>query len=196
MAIEGRAWRMLTLVCASAFSVSAAHAATYAVVRLEPDVVTLMDPAAIEAVAGSDALRRAWSVSVQKNLVSDGPQQPGYVRTLNEYDCAARQLRWKSFFVYSRFGVAVMHKDNDDPAWNPATPKSEAEAAMRLVCDHSNRSAAMSAQSLSQIVIAQMRAWDEGAPLPPLQPVTRRTPPKPATRKPSHAHGDKPAAQR
>jgi hypothetical protein len=196
MALEARAWPMLTLACAGLLAASAARAAVYAVVRWEPDVVTVIDPAAIEPVTGSDNLRRAWSVSVQKTLVSDGPQQPGYVRTLNEYDCAARKIRWASFFVHSRFGALVMHKDNDAPAWNPAAPKSEAEVAMRLVCDRSNRGSAMAAQSLSQLVIAQMRAWDEAAPLPPLQPVAERPPRKAPVRKKPVAPRDNPASQR
>ena len=60
-------------------SAPAAEAAVYAVARYEMDVVTVMDPAAIEPVVGSANLRRAWSVSIQRNLVSGGPQQPGYV---------------------------------------------------------------------------------------------------------------------
>lgn len=191
MALQARTRRMLTLICAGCLGAPAAQAAVYAVVRSEPDVVTVMDPAAVEPVGGSDTQRRAWSVSVQKTLVSGGPQQPGYVRTLNEYDCAARTLRWKSFFVYSRFGAPVMHKDNDDAAWNPAPPRSEAEVAMRLVCDRNNRGSAMAATSLSQAVIALMQAWDQAAPLPPLQPVTRLPARKIASRK-----KDKPDAGR
>jgi hypothetical protein len=183
MAQTARLRLMLPLICAGLFCATAAPAAVYAIVRSEPEVVTVMDPAAIEAVDGSDTLRRAWSVSVKKNLVSGGPQEPGYVRTLNEYDCAAHALRWKTFFVYSRFGVSVMHKDNDDPAWIPAAPKSEEEAAMRLVCDHNNRWSAVAAASLSQVVIGLMQGWDEAAPLPPLQPVTKLAVSKPSGKK-------------
>ncbi len=186
----------LALAAASLSYASGAEAAVYAVVRSEMDVVTVMDPGAIEVVPGSDNLRDAWSVSVQRNLVSGGPQQPGYVRTLNEYDCVARKIRWKSFFVYSRFGASLMHKDNDDPAWNDIAPNSEAEVSARIVCEHNNRWSAIAAQSLSQLVITLMQAWDEAAPLPPLQPVTMKAPEKtPAKRKPAAAK-DKSSAQR
>lgn len=154
-----------------------ARAAVYAVVRSEPGVVTVMDPAAVEPVEGRPALRRAWSVSVQKTLISGGPQQPGYIRTLNEYDCAARKIRWKSFFVYSRFGASVMQKDNDDEAWNTGAPGSEAEAALRLVCDRSNRWSAIASQSIGQVVITLMQAWDAEASLPARR--IAQAPPKP-----------------
>jgi hypothetical protein len=65
----------------------------------------------------------------------------------------------------------VIHKDNADETWEPAPPGSEAEASTRLVCDHANKWAGMAATSLSQLVITLMQAWDDAAPLPPLQPV-------------------------
>ena len=134
-----RAWLFLTLAGAGLATAPASQAAVFAMVRAEPDTITVMDPAAVEAVPGAGNLRRAYSVTVQKTLVSDGPQQPGYVRTLNEYDCAARMIRWKSFSVYSRFGDLVIHKDNADQTWSPTPPGSEAEASTRLVCDHANK---------------------------------------------------------
>lgn len=166
-----RAWLILALAGAVAGAAAPVEAAVYAMVRAEPDAITVMDPAGVETVSGSDSLRRAYSVTVQKSLVSGAPQQPGYVRTLNEYDCAARQVRWKSFSVYSRFGDLVIHKDNASDAWQSIAPGSEAEASTRLVCDHANRWAAVAAASVSQLVIRLMQAWDEAAPLPPLQPV-------------------------
>jgi hypothetical protein len=163
-----RAWLILALVAACASG--PAGAAVYAMVRADPDAITLMDPSAVEAVPGAAELRRAYSVTVQKNLVSGGPQHPGYVRTLNEYDCAGRRVRWKTFSVYSRFGDLVIHKDNADETWQPAPPGSEAEASTRLVCDHANKWAGMAATSLSQLVITLMQAWDDAAPRPTLQP--------------------------
>lgn len=157
-----------------------ASAAVFAVVRSEPDVVTVIDPRAVEAI-GATAVRRAWNVSVQRNLVSGGPQQPGYVRTLNEYDCLEHRVRWKSFFVYSRFGALVMHKDNDDDAWNPAPDAGEAGMALRVVCEGGDGAAAIAAQSVSQLVISLMQAWDEATPLPPLQKVD--PPPRKPTKK-------------
>jgi hypothetical protein len=177
-----RAWLILALVAACASG--PAGAAVYAMVRADPDAITLMDPSAVEAVPGAAELRRAYSVTVQKNLVSGGPQHPGYVRTLNEYDCAGRRVRWKTFSVYSRFGDLVIHKDNADETWQPAPPGSEAEASTRLVCDHANKWAGMAATSLSQLVITLMQAWDDAAPLPTLRPARPTAPPKtPAARK-------------
>lgn len=166
MAFRTRANLAVLGVCAG-LAASPGTAAVYAVVRSQPDVITVMDPAAVEPVSGGEGLRRAWSVSVQRNLISGGPQQPGYVRTLNEYDCADRKVRWKSFFVYSRFGASVMSKENDQPDWRAAAPGSEDEAGLRLVCDHANRWSAVAATSLSQLVISLMQAWDAEAPSPP-----------------------------
>jgi len=108
-------------------------------------------------------------------LVSGGPQQPGYVRTLSDYDCAGRKVRWKSFYVYSRFGDLVMRQDNPAPAWQG----SDADPGLRTVCGDIRGGSAVSASSIGQLVLSLMQAWDEAAPLPPLQPVT---PPAPARR--------------
>lgn len=185
----------LSAACAL-LSAGVAHSAIYAVVRLETDVVTVMDPKAVETVAGADNLKHAWSVSIQRTLSSDGPQQPGYVRTLNEYDCAARKMRWKSLSAYSRFGDLVMTRDNTDEAWTAsAAPSSEADAALRVVCDSSNRWSAIAASSIGQLVLSQMKVWDEAAPLPPLQDVKPLTPVKASVKK-KPAAKDKVQSQR
>lgn len=144
----------------------AANASTYAVISSTPDVVTVIDPKASEAVEG--AVRRTWAVSVKRTLVSGGPQQPGYVRMLNDYDCARRKVRWRSFDVYSRFGAPVMHKDNDDVAWSPAE-EGDAGVGLRVVCDADAGRSAIAAASVSQVVLGLMQAWDAAAPMPPLQ---------------------------
>jgi hypothetical protein len=197
MALRAHARPTLALAAAAGvLTASTAQAAVYAVVRYDMDVVTVMDPASVETVPGSDNLRRAWSVSVQRNLVSGGPQQPGYVRTLNEYDCATHKIRWTSFDVYSRFGASVMHKDNDDEAWNPILPGSEPEVSARLVCEHNNKWSAIASHSLSQLVMTLMQAWDATAPMPPLQPVAPRSAPKNSGIKKPAAPQDKAAARR
>jgi len=174
-----RAWLILALIASGACAAPAAEAAVYAIVGERTDAVTVMDPAAIEVTPDAASRRRAYSVTVQKTLTAEGPQQPGYVRTLNEYDCAARMIRWKSFSVYSRFGDLVIHKDNADETWGPTPPGSEADASTRLVCDHANSWGAVAAPSLSQLVISLMQAWDEAAPPPtPAPSVTPPTPPK------------------
>ncbi|WP_372781903.1 surface-adhesin E family protein [Phenylobacterium sp.] len=183
--------RLRPLLLAAALGLltaSAAQASVYAVISSTPDVVTVVDPRASEMVGGP-GVRRTWAVSVKRTLVSGGPQQPGYVRMLNEYDCAQRKIRWRSFDVYSRFGAPVMHKDNDDDSWAPATDGGEGEAGLRVVCDAEAGRSAIAAPSVSHLVIGLMQAWDAAAPLPPLQPV------EPIARKKS-AHRDKVAARR
>ncbi|MGZ3378440.1 MAG: hypothetical protein ACXU8S_17735, partial [Phenylobacterium sp.] len=98
------------LIAATAAALGApgwANATVFAVVDSTPDAVTVLDPNAVETI-GQTAVRRAWSVSVKRVLASGGPQQPGYVRTLNEYNCVSHQLRWRTFQVYSRFGDLVI----------------------------------------------------------------------------------------
>jgi len=129
--------------------------------------VVLLDPAGVETVDGK--YKRAWNVAVRKSLGSGGPPQPGYVRTLNEYDCGERRMRWKSLAIYSRFGALVLRKDNTDTAWNPASEGGEADSGLRVVCDGVAGGAVVSAPSVSKLVIGVMQAWDEAAPLPPLQ---------------------------
>ena len=158
------------IACAALAAAPVARATTFDVVRSEPGVVTVVDPTAVEKPADGE-VRRAWSVSVQKNLVSGGPQQPGYVRTLNEYDCAAWKIRWRSFFVYSRFGELMIHKDNDDAGWGPIEGNVEAAASARIVCDGHEAGAVYSASSIGSLVLTLMQAWDAEAPMPPLQPV-------------------------
>jgi hypothetical protein len=179
---------ILIAACAGLLSASAAKASVYAVISSTPDVVTVIDPKASEMVGGPGGVRRAWTVSVRRILVSGGPQQPGYVRMLNEYDCGRRKVRWRSFDVYSRFGAAVMHKDNEDETWAAATDGDEG-AGLRVVCDADAGRSAIAATSVSQVVIGLMQAWDEAAPLPPLQTVAA-----PARKAPSRR--DKSAARR
>jgi hypothetical protein len=175
-----------------AVGAAGARAAVYSVLQSTPDVVTVLDSAAIEAV-GTTAVRRGWSVSVKRSLTSGGPQQPGYVRTLNEYDCVGRRIRWKTFQVYSRFGETVMKKDNADGEWNPAPDEGEGGRAIRVVCDGETGGSVVAAQSVSKLVITLMQNWDEAAPLPPLQKVE----PLPASKlkKKAAAHPAKPPAK-
>jgi len=177
----------LALSGAGLAAAGTARAVSFDVIRSGPDMVTLIDREAIAPV-GAGKVRRARSVSVQKNLVSGGPQQPGYVTTLNDYDCEQWTIRWSSFSVYSRFGDLVLHKDNPDPAWAPIAGNFEAEAGARIVCDGREAGRVYAASSIGSLVLALMKAWDAEAPLPPLQPVR----PLPKTPK----HRDKAAAQR
>jgi len=154
-----------------------AGAAVYAVVQSSPDEIIVLDPASIEKIPGGD-WRRAATVDIKRNLVSGGPPQPGYVRTVSEYDCTARRLRWRTFSVYSEFGASVMHKDNDDLGWLSA----DNDGGLRTVCGDGGGQAVVSAPSLPQLVIGLMRTWDEGAPLPP-QPAVPAAASTPAKKK-------------
>jgi hypothetical protein len=155
----------LAALCFGLFG-APANAAVYAVIGSDSGAVTVMDPATVE-VAGPT--RRAWSVSVKRSLVGEGPPQPGYVRMLNEYDCAQQRLRWKTFSVYSRFGALVMKKDNADAAWNVPTPGGEEETGLKVACNAGPGRGAIAANSVSQVVIGLMQAWDTEATMPPLQ---------------------------
>src|SRR6185503_13903215 len=182
-----RAWRaaiILGLMTTAAMAAGAAHATVFAVLVSKPDVVTVMDPSAIQT-EGQTPVRRAWSVSSERVLTEGGPQQPGYVRTLNEYDCVARQIRWRTFQVYSRFGDLVMKQDNRDEDWSPAPDEGEGAAAIGVVCQGVVGAGAISANTVSSLVLTLMQAWDEQAPLPPAQ-IPDPPPKAVAKKKPAH----------
>ena len=146
----------------------AAQASAFFVLDSTPDAVSVLDPAAAQTI-GETAVRKAWTVTVKRVLTTGGPQQPGYVLTENEYDCAARQLRWRSFKVYSRFGDLVMTQANPDDAWTPPPRVGESAVAMRVVCDKRTGWSVISANSVSQLVLTLMQSWDAEAPMPPPQ---------------------------
>jgi hypothetical protein len=172
MAPRTRLSSILPAICA-ALTAAPAAASVYAVVQSSPDEITVLDPAAVEAIPGGD-WRRASNVAVKRNLVTGGPPQPGYVRTVNDYDCAGRRIRWRSFFVYSKFGALILHKDNTDLVWQGA----DSDAGLRTVCGDTHGEASVSASSLPQLVIGLMATWqDAAAPPPPLQPAAAPAPP-------------------
>jgi len=172
----------LILACAAAAAVvapAAARAEVFVVLASTPDAVTLVDPATIQTL-GPETVRRAWSVSVKRSLASGGPPQPGYIRTLNDYDCATRQVRWRTFQVYSRFGDLVMKQDNRAPDWTPTTDM-EGAAGLRVVCDHAAGASVVSGSSMAQLVLSLMQGWDPqptpADPPPPKKKATRKKPP-------------------
>jgi hypothetical protein len=150
------------------------------VIRRTEDAWTVMDPAAVEKVPGGP-IRRAYGVTVRRNLLNGGPPQPGYVRTLNEFDCEAYKFRWRTFTIYNRFGAVVVKQDNAEPAFVSLERGSDEEAIFRTVCDGSGGGSVVAAPSLGLLVIGLMQGWDEAAmtsamsQLPPAPP-----PPKPA----------------
>jgi hypothetical protein len=132
------------------------------VIRRTEDAWTVMDPAAIEEVPGGP-VRRAYSVTVRRNLLNGGPPQPGYVRTLNEFDCDAMKFRWRTFTIYNRFGAVVVKQDNPETAFAALGRGSEEEDLFRTVCDGGGGGSVVAAPSLGLLVIGLMHEWDEAA---------------------------------
>lgn len=124
-----------------------------------------MDRASVE-IPEQGLVRKASTVTVQRRLVGG---QPGYVRTLNDYDCDARRIRWRNFSVYSRLGVKVLSKNNDRPTdWAPAPSGSVEDATLRIVCEGGGGEAVVTANSLGAIVSGIMQGWDQAlAQTPP-----------------------------
>lgn len=154
---------------------AAPAATTVYVIRRTEDSWTVMDPAAVEKVAGGP-IRRTYSVVVRRNLLNGGPPQPGYVRTLNEFDCEAYKFRWRTFTIYNRFGAVVVKQDNADPAFKPLERGSDEEAIFKTVCDGAGGGSVVSAPSLGLLVIGLMQGWDEAA----MTSALTQLPPKPA----------------
>jgi hypothetical protein len=149
------------------------------VIRRTEEAWTVMDPAAVERVAGGP-VRRTYSVTIRRNLLNGGPPQPGYVRTLSEYDCDARRFRWRTFTIYNRFGAVVVKQDNADPTFGLPDPGTEEDTSLRVVCEGAGGGSVVAANSLGQLVIGLMSAWDEAAMAASLQQIA--PPPKPAAR--------------
>ena len=102
-----------SLVCLIAACAGTSVAArTFYIIQSGPEAWTVMDPQGIELVPGPGVLRQAWAVRVQRNILTGNPPQPGYVRTLSEYDCDNSRTRWREFSAYSRSGSALISKRN------------------------------------------------------------------------------------
>ena len=159
----------LAAFAAATLLVGVAEARPFYVTQTSDDAWTVMDPQGIEVTPGSP-VRKAWAVRVQRNILTGDPPQPGYVRTLSEYDCAARQTRWLEFTAYSRAGGMLINKVNPQPEWAPATAAPDIHAAYRVVCEGVGGRAAVSADSVAKVVINLMGSWD--SPLTPLLPIS------------------------
>ena len=112
-------------------------------------------------------LRKAWVVRVQRNILTGNPPQPGYVRTLSEYDCDQSRTRWREFSAYSRSGASLISKRNPNPEWGPATEAGDIYSAFKVVCQGGGDGAVVSAESVAKVVISLMASWD-----PPPAPMT------------------------
>jgi hypothetical protein len=163
---------------------AAAAARPYYVIQTSGEGWTVMDPQGVETVAGSP-VKKAWAVRIQRNILSSGPPQPGYVRTLSEYDCAAQRTRWREFSAFSRAGKLLVSKVNPQPEWGPADEESDTYAAYRVVCEGVGGGSVVSADSVAKVVISLMGAWDPADQ--PAATVPEPAPAKPAVAKPGAA---------
>jgi hypothetical protein len=152
---------------------SPAQAGAYAVLRAAGDARIIIDPTAVEQVPGG-AVRRAWTVTVQRNIASSPPPQPGYVRSANEYDCAAQTMRWRTFSAYARSGELLVSRKNPSDAWTPVTAADGALGEWRVVCGLSSGDSVMAADSVAKLVVALMASFDVPAEAPPRPAVRPR----------------------
>lgn len=166
-----------SLIAAAAFAATPASARIFYVVQSSHDSWSVMDPEGVERIAGGP-VRKAWDIRVQRNILSGDPPQPGYVRTLNEYDCEAQRTRWREFSAFSRSGALLVSKVNPNPEWGPADEAPDTYAAFRVVCEGVGQGAVLSAESVAKVVIRLMGSWDP--PAQPLAPVL--PPPAPAAK--------------
>ena len=166
-----------SLVCLAATGVATSvMARTFYIIQSGPEAWTVMDPQGIEPLPGSGVLRQAWVVRVQRNILTGNPPQPGYVRTLSEYDCDQSRTRWREFSAYSRSGASLISKRNPNPEWGPATEAGDIYAAFKVVCQGGGDGAVVSAESVAKVVISLMASWDP--PPAPMTPVPTAAPAK------------------
>ena len=156
---------LVALCCASAST-----AATLYVVQSGPEAWTVLDPESIEVLPGPGVQRRAWIVRVQRNILTGNPPQPGYVRTLFDYDCEQTRARWREFSAFSRSGAGLISKRNPNPEWGPATEAADIHAAFQVVCRGGGGGSVVSADSLAKLVISLMASWDP-PPATPSRPL-------------------------
>ena len=164
-----------SLVCLA--GAGSAMAKTFYVVQSGPEAWTVMDPQGIETLPGPGVLRQAWAVRVQRNILTGNPPQPGYVRTLSEYDCDQSLVRWREFSAYSRSGSALISNSNPNPEWGPPTEAGETYSAFKIVCQGGGRAAVVSADSVARVVISLMASWDPPPPVSTKASTMKATPP-------------------
>jgi hypothetical protein len=174
--------------CLTLAASTPADAAAFLVINSTPDTWVLIDPSTVVRDPPGQHLT-AWTVTVQRNLTNNAPPQPGYIRTLNDYDCGEWRLRWRSVLTYSRFGVLVMKKDNAFPEWAPVAGGGADDASLRVLCNGVGGGSVIAAGSIGQLVIGLMQAWDppggpEGAPAPAMVPPPVQSKAKPQRRSP------------
>jgi hypothetical protein len=188
------------LAATIALAPAAAQAKMFYVLQSGPDAWTVMDPDAIEKTPGSQ-IRKAWTVRVQRNILSGDPPQPGYVRTLTEYDCETERTRWREFSAFSRAGGLLVSKVNPQPDWGSAIDAYDTYVGYRIICEGIGGGSVVSADSVAKIVINLMGSWDPPvgvfaplAPAPGLKAAPApKTPPAKAASPKAAAPAAKPA---
>lgn len=166
------------IALAMALAAQPAAARTFYVVQSGTDAWTVMDAQGIDPVPGTP-FKKAWTVRVQRNILAGDPPQPGYVRTLTEFDCVDTRTRWREFTAFSRSGATLISKVNPQPEWGPADEATDIHAAYRVVCEGVGGGAVVSADSVAKVVIGLMAAWDPPPDYSAPPPIVAR-PPAPA----------------
>lgn len=170
-AMRRRVWILAGL---AALTAAGAAARPFDIVRSGPDAWTVVDPQGVE---GDGAIRKAWVVRVQRNILGGDPPEPGYLRTLGEYDCGAGQARWREVFVFSRSGQQLAHTVNAAQDWKPAREDVETYGAYRIVCAAGDGDSVVAADSMARVVVALMASWNP-SPMP-AAPDAKAGPPNP-----------------
>jgi hypothetical protein len=160
----------IALAAAIAAAVAgSAMARPFYVIHSAAGSVTLLDPTSVQTLNGGP-VRRAVTITVQRSLTTEGPAQPGYVRTLVDHDCERQQARWVKLSVFSRDGVLIVEEANRQTLWTAPAATSETFASLRYACGQETGYAVISGDSIGHVVSAVMESWG-----PP-----RLAPPKPA----------------
>lgn len=142
-----------------------AQAASYRMAKVSPDRVVLVDPVAIWS-SPDRTQREAYVISVQRSIVVGDPPVPGYVRTLQQFDCSAATVNWREFQAFSRSGALLVKRTNADAPPAPANRDFETLATYRMVCEDSPGDSVLQADSIAKAVIALMARWDAPPPAP------------------------------
>jgi hypothetical protein len=183
--VRARRHLVRTFAATLAFVLAAgvAQARSYYIIQSGPDAWTVMDPEGIERLGG--AVRKAWVVRVQRNILTGNPPTPGYVRTLAEYDCESNRTRWREFSAFSRSGAMLVSKVNPNPEWGPSDEASDTYAAHRVICEGGGGGAVVAAESVAKVVISLMGSWDPPPALLTASPPALPSGKTPATKAPS-----------
>jgi hypothetical protein len=160
----GRRSTVSAVAAAALLWAGAAEAKTFIVLHMPDGSQTLIDPTSIET---EGPVRRTWTVTVRRNILDNGPPEPGYVRSLNEYDCARGVTRWRRFQAFSRTGSNIVTQENRSNEWTLADSSSEHVVALRVICGGSGGDAVISADTLGSAVVALLSAFEPAPRLPP-----------------------------